>query len=46
MVAEIPIEEGTLRVVGNPIKFSEADDDFRAPPLLGEHGLTALGKTQ
>ncbi len=46
MVAEIPIEEGTLRVVGNPIKFSDADDDFRAPPLLGEHGLTALGKTQ
>jgi crotonobetainyl-CoA:carnitine CoA-transferase CaiB-like acyl-CoA transferase len=42
MVAEITLEEGTLlRVVGNPVKFSDARDDFRAPPLLGEHGRAA-----
>src|SRR5690606_836406 len=43
MVAEIPLDEGTLRVVGNPVKFFDADDDFRRPPLLGEHGPAAPG---
>jgi len=46
MVAEIALEEGTLRVVGNPVKFSDAHDDFRPPPLLGEHGPAAAGKTR
>ncbi len=45
MVAEIPLDGEMLRVVGNPVKFSDAQDDFRAPPLLGEHGPALLGKT-
>ena len=44
MVVEIAIDGGTLRVVGNPVKFSDARDDFRAPPLLGEHGPFAAEK--
>ncbi len=44
MVADIALEDGTLRVVGNPIKFCDADDEFRAPPLLGEHDAAVLGK--
>ncbi len=44
MVAEIPLDEGTLRVVGNPVKFGDAQDDFRPPPLLGEHGSILGGK--
>lgn len=44
MVAEIALSEATLRVVGNPVKFPGVRDDFRAPPLLGEHGpVTAEG---
>jgi crotonobetainyl-CoA:carnitine CoA-transferase CaiB-like acyl-CoA transferase len=44
MVADIPLEEGTLRVVGNPIKISDARDAFRAPPLLGEHDALVPGR--
>lgn len=46
MVAEIALDEGSLRVVGNPIKFSDAHDEFHAPPLLDEHGSTILAKAR
>ncbi len=46
MVAEIALDEGTLRVVGNPVKFPGIRDDFRAPPLLGEHGPAAAEGTR
>jgi len=37
MVAEIPTEGGTLRVVGNPIKIAGVTENYAAPPFLGEH---------
>jgi formyl-CoA transferase len=39
MVAEVPHPTiGTLRMVGNPVKFSDTPATVRlAPPLLGEH---------
>jgi len=37
MVAEIPTEAGTLRVVGNPIKCAGAAEVYTPPPLLDEH---------
>jgi CoA:oxalate CoA-transferase len=37
MVAAIPTEAGTLRVVGNPIKCSGAAEVYAPPPLLDEH---------
>lgn len=37
MVAEIPTEGGTLRVVGNPIKVSGHTASYAPPPFLGEH---------
>jgi len=39
MAIEIETPHGTLRAVGNPIKISGVQDEFSAPPLLGEHGL-------
>lgn len=42
MVAGIPTDEATIRVVGNPIKFSGARDEYRAPPALGEHNDVLL----
>ena len=38
MVAEIPTEAGTLRVVGNPIKCTGLIEAYAPPPFLGEHG--------
>ena len=37
MVAAIDTPDGTFRMVGNPIKFSEYSTTYKAPPLLGEH---------
>jgi crotonobetainyl-CoA:carnitine CoA-transferase CaiB-like acyl-CoA transferase len=37
MVAEIPTEGGTLRVVGNPIKNVGVTENYAPPPFLGEH---------
>lgn len=37
MVLELATPDGPIRVVGNPIKISDASDLTRAPPLLGEH---------
>jgi CoA:oxalate CoA-transferase len=42
MVAEIPTDQGTIRAVGNPIKFSDVRDEYRAPPALGEHNDVLL----
>ncbi len=38
MTVEIPTDEGTIRIVGNPIKNDGVADSFNAPPFLGEHG--------
>lgn len=37
MTVEIPTEEGTIRIVGNPIKNDGVADSFTAPPFLDEH---------
>lgn len=43
MIAEIPTPAGALRLVSNPIKISDAIQDFRPPPLLGEHNSLLSG---
>ncbi len=43
MIAVIPTPDGPLRVVGNPIKFSDHDQTYAPPPLLGEHNNEVLG---
>ena len=42
MVAVIPTPDGPLRVVGNPIKLSDHQQTYTAPPLLGEHNDDVL----
>ncbi len=37
MVVAIPVEGGSVQAVGNPIKISGWDGEYRPPPLLGEH---------
>jgi crotonobetainyl-CoA:carnitine CoA-transferase CaiB-like acyl-CoA transferase len=37
MVVEIPVADGRIFAVGNPIKIDGAEAEYRAPPLLGEH---------
>lgn len=37
MLVEIPTEDGTIRVVGNPIKNTGVVDSYSPPPILGEH---------
>ncbi len=37
MVVEIATPDGTIRSVGNPVKVSGMVEQFRSPPLLGEH---------
>lgn len=37
MVVEVPLEEGTLRLVGSPIKIAGREPDYRRAPTLGEH---------
>jgi CoA:oxalate CoA-transferase len=43
MVVEIALPEGMIRSVGNPLKMPGLMEEFRPPPLLGEHNdlLTA-----
>ncbi len=41
MLAEIPTEDGVIRVVGNPIKTG-TEMQNQPPPLLGEHTETLL----
>jgi CoA:oxalate CoA-transferase len=43
MVVEIPTGEGTLRIVGNPIKNFGVTESFAAPPFLDEHGPVVCG---
>jgi len=44
MAVEIPTAEGTIRIVGNPIKNEGVADSFSAPPFLDEHAhLSRLG---
>jgi crotonobetainyl-CoA:carnitine CoA-transferase CaiB-like acyl-CoA transferase len=45
MVAEIPTEAGTLRVIGNPIKYPGFTATYAPPPFLGEHGDTVFPGT-
>ena len=51
MVVEIDHSQGgSYRAPGNPIKFSETNEDsYSSPPLLGEHTdetlITLLGKS-
>jgi CoA:oxalate CoA-transferase len=42
MVVSIPTPDGTLRLIGNPIKIDGHTTEFRAPPLLGEHTDSVL----
>lgn len=42
MVVDIPTESGTIRAVGNPVKIAGTQDEYRAPPLLGEHNESLL----
>lgn len=37
MVVEIATPDGPIRSVGNPVKVSGMVEEFRSPPLLGEH---------
>ncbi len=37
MVVEIATPDGAIRSVGNPVKVSGMVEEFRRPPLLGEH---------
>ena len=41
MVADIPMDDGLLRVVGNPIKNLGVVATYEEPPLLGEHNHLA-----
>jgi crotonobetainyl-CoA:carnitine CoA-transferase CaiB-like acyl-CoA transferase len=47
MVPEIEMGNGkTLKILGNPIKMSEIDQEsFKSPPRLGEHTEEVLKKT-
>jgi crotonobetainyl-CoA:carnitine CoA-transferase CaiB-like acyl-CoA transferase len=38
MVVDIATPEGSIRAVGNPIRFEGQETAYHAPPLLGEHG--------
>lgn len=42
MVVEIATADGTLRLVGNPVKVDGQEAPPRAPPLLGEHNAAYL----
>ena len=44
MLAEIPVEGGVVRAVGNPIRIDGVTTQYRPPPLLGEHGDALLGR--
>jgi CoA:oxalate CoA-transferase len=44
MVVDLATPHGTIRAVGNPIKISGVQEEFLAPPLLGEHGLRRESK--
>ena len=44
MLAEIPVEGGVVRSVGNPIKIGGCVTPYHPPPLLGEHGAALLGR--
>jgi len=43
MIETIETPDGTLRVVGNPIKMPGYDSNSTPPPLLGEHNHEILG---
>ncbi len=47
MVREVPHTlGGTIRVLGNPVKFSRsAENEFTSPPTLGQHTETVLRET-
>ena len=44
MVVTMPAEGGPIRAVGNPIKIDGMVEEYRAPPLLGEHTGALLGR--
>jgi crotonobetainyl-CoA:carnitine CoA-transferase CaiB-like acyl-CoA transferase len=37
MVVDIDTADGPLRVLASPIRFSDSDAEYRAPPRLHEH---------
>ena len=37
MVVSIDTAEGPLRVLASPIRFSDTDAEYKAPPRLHEH---------
>lgn len=37
MVVDIPVEGAALRLVGNPIRFDDAETGYAPPPLLDQH---------
>lgn len=43
MVIEIPVDGGTLRLVGNPLKIDGGAERFTPPPLLGEDDQLVQG---
>jgi crotonobetainyl-CoA:carnitine CoA-transferase CaiB-like acyl-CoA transferase len=46
MLVDVPHPDGgSVKVPGNPIKLSEnAEEEFLAPPLLGEHTKEVLNE--
>ncbi len=44
MRLSIPSPDGMIQVVGNPIKFAQAEEGLAPPPLLGEHNELYLSK--
>ncbi len=43
MVVAIDTPDGPLRLIGNPIRFGDADQEYRLPPRLHEHTDEVLG---
>ncbi|MBI1965682.1 MAG: methylmalonyl Co-A mutase-associated GTPase MeaB [Betaproteobacteria bacterium] len=44
MIVEIGCAGGTIRAVGNPVKITGMRQEYRPPPLLGEHNAALLGE--
>jgi crotonobetainyl-CoA:carnitine CoA-transferase CaiB-like acyl-CoA transferase len=43
MIVSIDTDEGPLRVIGSPIRFTDATEEYRVPPRLHEHTDEVLG---
>jgi crotonobetainyl-CoA:carnitine CoA-transferase CaiB-like acyl-CoA transferase len=46
LVVSVDTPAGPLRMVGNPIRCTDAPQEFRRPPRLHEHTSEVLGPTQ